>query len=163
QPAPISDSLSAKVYIGGKNISCYGYSDGSIRDTVSGGTPPYTFQWNTGDTTQNLDFDSAGTYVVTITDANACTLTDSITLSQPYLLVSATIDCNYVGSGTSCSSYCDGTITVNVTGGVPPYSYLWNTGDSTQTIDSLCAGFYSVTVTDSNGCVTTASTTLIAP
>jgi hypothetical protein len=132
------------------NVSCNGGSDGSVTLTVSGGTSPYTFDWNSGAyTTQNLTGIPAGTYAGTLTDANGCTNSGTIVITEPTLLVA---------SSSATSILCNGgtaNITVTETGGTAPY-----TGDGTFTVS---AGPYSYTVTDMNGCTSTTTGTVTEP
>ncbi len=129
---------------------------GSIDLTVTGGTGPYSYSWNGGTyITEDISGLSTGTYTVVITDVNSCTLTDAATFNQrPNLsvTVSATL---YNGYHFKCAGSNQGEVKVAVSGGQPPYAYLWN--DSlNSTIDSiygLPAGTYTVTVTDALGCV----------
>jgi gliding motility-associated-like protein len=83
-PAPLSSSISSPLQIDGHNITMFGGSDGSITLNPAGGTPPYSFAWSNGSSTQNLSGLSAGTYSVVITDANGCVTTQLITLDEPY-------------------------------------------------------------------------------
>ncbi len=130
------------------NVACHGGSDGSINTTVSGGTSPYSYLWNTGGTTSTLSNLTAGTYQVTVTDANACTQSLSVSITQPHTLV-VSLDS---ASDVSSPGGRDGVLAVSVSGGTPLYSYLWNTGDSTPGLNNLKAGAYQITVTDANGC-----------
>jgi gliding motility-associated-like protein len=149
QPARISDTM---VII---DPYCTG-GQGSIDLTVAGGTTPYTYSWNSGAyTTQDISGLSSGTYTVVITDANSCTATDAATFTQlPPLgaFITATM---HNGYHFKCAGGHDGEIKLVVSGGLPPYTYLWN--DSlNSTVDSiygLTAGTYTVTITDSHGCV----------
>jgi gliding motility-associated-like protein len=140
------------------NASCAGLCNGSASSTPIGGTPPYTYLWTPGNTTAatagNL---CQGTYSVKVTDANSCTSTQSITITQP-VPVSATI----TGSTSSCN-ICNGTATANAVGGTGPYTYSWApTGQTTVTATGLCPNTtYTVTVTDSKGCTSTATVTII--
>lgn len=130
------------------NVACNGGSNGVASITATGGTSPYTYLWNTGATTSSITGLLAGSYSVTITDANACSRTISnIMVSQPSVL-------NALPSVTNvaCNGGANGTASVTPSGGVVGYSYLWNTGATTQTITGLTAGTYSVTVTDANAC-----------
>ena len=98
---------------------------------------------------------AAGTYLVTITDANNCSSTSSVTVSQPAAIALTT------GSTPSIAGQSTGSATVqNVTGAVSPYTLNWSNGDSTLTADNLAAGTYTVTLTDANGCQQTATATV---
>jgi hypothetical protein len=147
----IVEPAALELTIDSDDVLCFGESTGSATANVSGGTPDYTYLWSDGQTTQIATGLAAGTYEVTVTDANGCEITESITITQPeeILLSTATTDAN-------CSDSDDGTATVTATGGTAPYSYLWSDGQTTQTAIGLAAGDYSVTVTDTNGCEATA-------
>lgn len=142
------------------NISCFSGNDGTVDLTVSGGTAPYTYLWNTGAITQDLTGMSAGTYTVTVTDANGCSFQTQSTILQPVgalgtnIAIVQTIPC--FGSGT-------GAIDLTVTGGTLPYNYTWSNGATTEDLSNLIAGVYSVTVTDNNGCNATASVNISQP
>jgi gliding motility-associated-like protein len=140
-------------------VSCYGGNDGSITLTVSGGTTAYAFIWSNGATTQNISGLTAGTYDVTVTDANNCTATASATVTeQPQLVVSLN------GSNdVSCNGGNDGDIDIAVSGGVSPYTYTWSNGATTEDLTGLSAGTYDVTVTDANNCTATGSFTIGEP
>ncbi|CCH51821.1 adhesin AidA-related [Fibrisoma limi BUZ 3] len=140
------------------NVRCFGGSDGTIDLTVAGGTQPYSYSWNTGATTEDLTGLAAGVYTVTATDANLCTATMSVTISQPQPL-SLTAQATPV----DCFGQANGTIQLAVTGGTQPYAYQWNTGATTEDLTGLIAGIYSVTVTDSNGCTAATSVTVTQP
>ncbi|RMD76401.1 MAG: hypothetical protein D6818_00295, partial [Bacteroidetes bacterium] len=126
---------------------CAGDSNGSITLTLNGGTPPFSFLWNDGATTQHRSNLPAGTWSVTVTDANNCTIADSITLTDPPALgLSANV------THVSCAGYADGSIDLTVSGGTAPYQYAWSNGATTQDLTGLAAGDYTVTVTDAHGC-----------
>ncbi|MFM7089206.1 MAG: SprB repeat-containing protein, partial [Bacteroidota bacterium] len=115
----------------------------------SGGTGGvYTYNWSNGGNsfaTSNL---APGKYVFTVTDANACQIKDSVTLTGPTALVVS-------GSKTDilCFGQTNGAVTLtNPSGGTAPYGYFWSNGASTQNLSSLAPGFYSVTVSDANNC-----------
>uniref|UniRef100_UPI004048CF6B PKD domain-containing protein n=3 Tax=Roseivirga sp. TaxID=1964215 RepID=UPI004048CF6B len=131
------------------NLSCNGSSNGSIDLTVSGGTAPYTFGWNNGATTEDLNAISGGTYQVFITDANGCTLSRSYTITEPLALVA-----NVVKTDVSCFGQADGAIDVAVSGGIAPYSFAWSNGAITEDLANISGGTYVLTVTDNNGCQT---------
>ncbi|MFH1320582.1 MAG: reprolysin-like metallopeptidase [Bacteroidota bacterium] len=133
------------------DASCGGCSDGAIDLTVSGGTSPYTYLWSNSATTQDINGLLAGTYTVTVTDANGCTAIYSATVDE-------TITCSLsaVTSATdvSCNGGSDGDVTVNASGGTPPYTYIWDdpAAQTTATATGLAAGTYNITVTDATGC-----------
>ncbi len=133
----------------GFGVSCYGYTDGEIQLNISQGTPDYDIMWNTGETTENISNLPAGVYWVTVVDQNQCTYIDTIQLNQPPVLI---ID--PFTNSPNCPGINDGTIMLDVTGGVLPYDYSWATFETTEFIVGLDAGEYEVTVTDGNGCFT---------
>ncbi|MFN0175265.1 MAG: T9SS type A sorting domain-containing protein [Saprospiraceae bacterium] len=140
------------------NVLCNGSSTGSIDLTVSGGVSPYTYSWTGGATTQDRSGLSAGTYTVTVTDANACTKTLSTTITEPSAIVLTETHVNVLCSGAST-----GSIDLTPSGGTSPYTYSWTGGVTTQDRSGLAAGIYTVTVTDANGCTKTISATITQP
>ncbi|QQS29846.1 MAG: DUF11 domain-containing protein [Sphingobacteriales bacterium] len=139
-------------------VSCNGGSNGMINSTVNGGTPGYSYNWGGGVTTEDRTGLLAGTYTVTVTDANGCTITTSATITEPTALL---ISCSK--TDVSITNGSDGSATVNANGGTVTYSYLWSNGQTTSVINGISAGTYSVTVTDANGCSAFCSTTLTEP
>lgn len=143
------------------NTTC-GLCNGAANISVSGGTSPYTFDW-----TPNVSNDSdannlcAGSYTVNIYDAN-CHDT-AITFSLPSSGV-ALNPRDTLTTGESCFGDCNGATTMNVTGGTSPYNYIWTPGgQTTATVTGLCAGTYTFTVTDINGCSATNTATITQP
>jgi gliding motility-associated-like protein len=142
----------------GTNVSCYGFTDGAVDLTVSGGTSPYVCLWSTGATTEDITALSNGIYTVNITDANGCIVTENITITQPpELTVSIS------GTDIICNGFATGVIDFNVSGGTPDYDYAWSTGDTTEDLLEVVAGTYTVEVTDLNGCLESSSITLTEP
>ena len=130
------------------NISCAGFSDGSIDLNISGGTAPYTINWSNNLTTQNISGLAAGTYTATITDNLGCTETESYTLNNPPQYTPTIISSNI-----TCYGLNNGTISViNEPQGT---SYLWSNLQTTSSIDNLNAGNYSVDITNIDGCSVT--------
>jgi ELWxxDGT repeat protein len=132
----------------GTNNLCYGETNGTASVIAEGGTSPYFYLWSNGETMDEIFNLAAGVYTVTIADANGCMTTASYEVTQPTQLTAVA-----TGSSTSCAN----TATVAASGGSTPYNYLWNNGATTQSITSIPAGTYTVTVTDAHGCITTAS------
>jgi len=144
------------------NVNCNGSSSGEITAIVQGGTPPYSYSWNTvpQQSTQTATNVYAGNYNVTITDANACSIILSGTITQPQPLT------GFIStSNPTCFNGNNGYAWVTVTGGTPPYNYIWNTVP-TQTsffASNLTHGIYYVTVEDALGCQWNDSCILINP
>uniref|UniRef100_UPI00191644E8 beta strand repeat-containing protein n=1 Tax=Flavobacterium sp. MK4S-17 TaxID=2543737 RepID=UPI00191644E8 len=112
------------------NVSCNGGSNGAATVNITGGTAPYTYEWDNNATTASIADVAAGTYNVTVTDANGCTGTASVTITQPTALIATT------GSQTNiaCNGSTNGSATVAVAGGTQPYTYDWGTGNSGGTV-----------------------------
>ena len=143
-------------------VSCFGANDGSTAVTVIGGTPSYTYLWGdpqaqTTATASGLD---SGVYTITVTDANGCDVMASVTITEPALLTISASSFN-----VNCNGACDGLGIVTVSGGIPVYSYAWNTvpPQSSATADSLCPGNYGISVVDNNGCTASANITITEP
>ncbi|MEO0312203.1 MAG: hypothetical protein RIQ89_1860 [Bacteroidota bacterium] len=143
------------------NVSCQGGTNGMASVSVIGGTPSYTYLWSpSGLTNSTANGLSAGTYSVLVTDANGCTSTSNVTLSQPSALTTSISNTTNV----SCFNNTNGSASVTASGGTAPYNYLWNPGSSTTaTINNLASGTYSVTTTDNNGCTSIAVATISQP
>ena len=136
------------------NVTCHDGSDGSIEINITGGTPTYSYLWSTGGvvftTTKDVFGLSAGTYTVVITDlampmAASITKTYIITEPTPVVITNVVI--------IDESDICDGSINITVAGGMGPYTYLWSNGEISEDIVDLCEDDYSVTITDSKGCI----------
>jgi PKD repeat protein len=156
EPAPLAASISSSI-----PVSCFGGSNGSATAAGSGGTLPYSYNWLPyGGTAATATGLAAGSYTVTITDAQGCTSTAIASITEPVSALSASA----TGSSTSCAAGSDATATVFPSGGTPGYTYLWTpTGQTASTATGLSAGIYNVLVTDANGCQTNASATITQP
>ncbi|OFY26503.1 MAG: hypothetical protein A2275_10965 [Bacteroidetes bacterium RIFOXYA12_FULL_35_11] len=155
---PIIDSFQVQ------HITCYGYQNGSIQVFYHGSTISYSLGWNTSPPITGVDEDMVtnlgpGTYSVVITDGHGCVASGSRTIIQPTQLQSAITN----HTNTSCYGTCNGTATVMGNGGTNPYSFNWTGGGTTSTVSNLCAGNYSVTLTDANLCTSISSTTITQP
>lgn len=152
---PVTDST---------DVSCFSLSDGSASVTPSGGAGGYSYLWNAAAANQTDSLATglaAGTYVVTIADANGCTVDTAITITEPPLLTLATDSVP-----ATCAGYNDGTATVIPAGGTTPYGFLWNLlagGQTTATATGLTAGSYVVVVSDANGCTEDTTVTVTEP
>ena len=136
------------------NQSCAATANGSINITVTGGTASYTYLWSSGAVTEDLSNLASGTYTVLVTDANGCTTSITQVITAPAPIVIA-------GTVTNSTCAVGGTISVSVTsGGTAPYSYQWsgpssftgNTASNTASISNLAPGYYTLVITDNNGC-----------
>ncbi|MFM8918275.1 MAG: proprotein convertase P-domain-containing protein, partial [Bacteroidota bacterium] len=141
------------------NPVCFGGANGSITVSATGGAAPLTYVWNgSASTSSTASGLMAGTYTVTVTDANGCTGITNASLSSPSQLTS---------SSTSGNILCNGgtaTATVTPSGGTSPYTYAWSpSGGSAATSTALTAGSYTCTITDANGCTTVRNITLTQP
>jgi hypothetical protein len=133
------------------NILCNGGADGTADVNAAGGTTNYTYSWapsgGSGTTASAL---VAGTYTVTVTDANGCTSTSSVTLTEP------TVINLQLSSTPSLCGNANGSADVVAGGGTSPFAYSWSpSGGATSTASNLSAGTYTVTVTDANNCTST--------
>lgn len=135
---------------------------GAIDLNVSGGTMPYSYIWSTGATTQDITNLCGGQYCVTITYGQGCTLDTCFTIFSGGIAVSL-VATQYGDFQTSCSGVCDGEITSVVVGGGGTFTYTWSNGATTPDINNLCAGTYSVTVTDEAARTATATIELLSP
>ncbi len=147
-------------------VSCAGLCDGTATVGIAGGIAPYQVSWDplpgTGQGTTNVSGLCAGTYDVTISDAAGCSTTATVLILGPQ-----PIDANAVVQDISCAGACDGSITLNAQGGSGSFSYLWNpqppNGQGGSSATQLCAGNYTVTVIDANGCDSTLTFTIAEP
>jgi len=128
--------------------SCANSGDGRIIAEGSGGTPPYAYHWSDGQAGQSFVVETAGTFTVTLTDANQCTAVSGLSVELPAGLEGAVAS---IGPAT-CQEADDGSATVEAFGGTPPYSFLWGDGQSGAEAFGLAPGDYLVSVTDANGC-----------
>lgn len=160
-PSPMLTTLVADTFIGGWNVSCFGASDGFIDLTVTNGTPPFVYSWQPGNIVfiEDLQNTSAVTYTVIVTDTvNGCSVSDSITLTEPPALSG-----QFNATNVSCLGGHDGAIDVTISGGTPGYSFAWDNGSSSEDISGISAGIYTLNITDTNGCVFTDSALVAEP
>jgi len=139
--------------------TCYNTDDGAISITVSGGTPPYTYLWSNDATDHNISGLFADTYFVTVTDYNGCSAIFSATVEQ----AASEIEINHTAIDVLCHGENTGSIDLNVSGSVAPYTYSWSSGSTNEDINNLTAGDYTITVTDSYNCIATETISITEP
>ncbi|MCK9498222.1 MAG: gliding motility-associated C-terminal domain-containing protein, partial [Bacteroidales bacterium] len=143
------------------NPLCHNDSNGFADASVSGGTSPYFYSWDNeyNSNSSSIDNLAAGTYNITVTDNNSCSASNFINLiNHDPLIVSISSYSNVI-----CGDENSGEISISLSGGVEPYTYLWNNNANTQNISNLPAGFYEVSVYDTNSCSATANISINNP
>lgn len=172
EPSPNTTNFNLSNFIGGFHVSCADATDGKIDLTPGGGASPHTFNWsgpnNFSSTAAHFSNAAAGTYFLTMSDANGCTLTDSVELIAPAPLnVSLTGPTSMSGYHFICAGDSNGFVNTNISGGMPTYAYSWSssTGEnySSKDLSALQAATYTVQVSDTNGCSASESITLNQP
>ncbi|MCO6491520.1 MAG: T9SS type A sorting domain-containing protein [Phaeodactylibacter sp.] len=141
------------------NVSCFGASDGTASLSPTGGVPPYTFLWSTGETTASISGLSAGPYGYTITDAVGNTKIDGFSILHPGPIIANASSSPITG----CLPQFSGTAAVNPSGGTPPYAVAWSNGQTGLSIAVLDRGAYGYTITDSNGCTREGGLSVLGP
>lgn len=148
-PITVPEPEHLKVFPAIQDESCLGKHDGKITLNVFGGTPPYQFNWSNGQLVKTIANLSAGPYSVTVTDAMGCQLVlqDIIVKDPPPISINPT------PTLPQCFNFQNGEIAIQVAGGNAPYTTAWSTGGTGSIIANLAAGAYTVSVTDSKGCM----------
>ena len=147
----------------GYGVSCNGASDGFIDITVEGGTGIYSYEWSNGAFSEDISNLTAGTYSVTATDENGCSVSIEVIITETDEMTISEVHSDYTGFGVSCNGATDGFIDITVQGGTGSYVYEWSNGETTEDLSSVGAGSYSVNVTDDNGCTVSINITLSQP
>ncbi len=143
QPTPIIIQTTAQ------SASCFGFSDGTAAvSAVQNAVGSVQYQWNNNQVTQQIDSLSPGIYQVTATDSNGCRAIAMAIVQQPEPLI-----LNFQSQPLICAGDSNASIIVTVTGGTADYQYQWSKGDTTEKIQQIGAGNYSLTVTDGHACV----------
>ena len=129
------------------NVLCNGAATGDITVSAAGGSPGYSYRWSSTQVTPSISGLSAGSYTVTVTDSHFCTATQTLMVSQSSpLLLNASM------ANVLCPPLQNGWINLPVSGGLTPYSFFWDNGQTTSALYGLDIGTYHVIVTDSGGC-----------
>jgi len=138
------------ILISGNDFTWCQPCTGSASVTPLTGTPPFSYQWSTNDTTSFINNLCSGTYYVTVTDSLGCISTDSVNVNQMGTPMTVSVS----STAPSCSTCCDICINVTLTGGCPPYNYTWTPSDPNWPSPCIACAFqtYNVTVTDACGC-----------
>lgn len=142
EPSAISITFSNIV-----NVACNGGVNGQAKINTTGGTPSYNYLWSNSSTNQTATGLSAGTYTVTVTDQNGCTISDNVIINQ-----SGALTYQQNQTDVLCFGQLTGTATVTPSGGTIPYTYLWSNSQTSQTATGLASGNYTVIISDNNGC-----------
>jgi len=141
------------------NLTCANSCDGSINVSSNGGILPYAYRWSNNNTTNSISSLCVGSYSLTVTDSNGCVGNISTVITSP-----ATITASVTSTNINCYGNNNGWVQINsATGGISPFTFLWNTTATSQQINNLSPGIYSVTITDANGCTTDTSVLITQP
>ena len=152
EPQILNNTLSADYTL------CGDANDWTISTDPTGGTPVYTYSWNTGAKTPSIQNVPPGKYSVIITDKNGCSISKEISITAPlHLATTAQIN------KPTCYAGTDASILLTTVGGKAPYTYLWSTGAQSSQLSNVQAGNYSVTITDAKGCIITEQYTIENP
>ena len=129
---------------------CFGDAMGNIDLVITNGTANYQFDWSNGVDTEDNPSLPAGNYSFTITDNNQCTLSETVEITQPDAPLSIHVLQEKI---VTCYGGSDGALTIEAEGGTPDYTYLWEMGNTSTSIENVPAGEYNITITDANNCV----------
>ncbi len=141
------------------DVNCFGFNDGAIDVSVTGGTTNYAYSWSSGQGSEDISAVLAGNYTITVTDLNNCMESASFTIQQPNLPLNVTT----FTTDVLCFGGTTGSVDAEVSGGTSPYLYTWSTGDTTVSIIDQTAGIYTLTITDDQGCIAFTGTTILEP
>ena len=154
--APLLANISSVV-----NVTCFGANTGSAVANVSGGTAGYTYTWSpAGGNAATASGLSGATYTLNVSDANGCTTNTMVTITQPTLVLSASI----TSTNVACFGSNTGSAAAIVNGGTAGYSYTWSpTGGNAATANGLAQGTYTLVVKDANSCTTNTTVSIAQP
>jgi len=158
QAVSITQPVQLVVAVGSGSATC-GQSNGAASATVSGGTGAYTYSWSNGATTQSVSNLLSGNFTVSVTDGNACTKTALVNVGNSSGGVASISSFTNV----SCFGGSNGSASATMTGGSSPYTYSWSNGATTQQLNNITVGNYTITITDNAGCSSTQSVSISQP
>jgi hypothetical protein len=136
-----------------------GQNDGTATAAPAGGVGPYTYAWSNNATTPSIDNLAPGTYTVTVTDDNGCSVVESVTVNASNCFLSASV----TTSDLSCAGANDGSANISLSNAPAPVSFNWSNGGNQSSIQNVAAGIYTVTVTDANSCSIVRTVTISSP
>lgn len=142
----------------GTDPLCFGGATGTADATVTGGAPNYFYNWSNGSTLEDPTGLTAGTYVVVVTDNNGCQDSTNVTIQDPDAIIAEESAFN-----VTCYGLSDGSIDITSSGGTGNLSYFWSNGSSSEDLNGLSGGTYTLTITDDNGCQEIVSVTIFEP
>ena len=155
----ITEPAAISILLTPSNVNCFNANDGAITSIVSGGTAPYTYNWDNGTTAPDPTGLAIGNFILTVTDNLGCVSQPAIaTITEPTQLTANTTTTN-----ETCNYLNDGSATATQNGGTPGYTYAWSNGAITPQITNVAAQQYTLTVTDLNGCTALAFATITEP
>lgn len=153
----ISEPIQMAITTGSTTASCNASDGSAYVSSVIGGFSAYSYSWSNGLTNDTITNIAAGTYSVTVTDQNLCTVTDVVTISS-----ASGLSLSAISTSVACYGDSNGTASA-VASGPSAVTYSWNTGDTTVTITAMPAGIYTVTIIDNNGCTISQSIEVGSP
>lgn len=143
-------NIPASTNISGIHESGNNFNDGMGLVNPKGGKTPYSYHWSNGKTTKSIINLTPGKYKITLTDGNNCNTIDSVTINK---FICPTITINSGIKNNSCNNTCDGSVSLtNIANVFSPYTLNWSTGQNSDSLTNLCAGVYTLTVTDIKNC-----------
>lgn len=142
--------------IDANDATCFGSNNGSALAIVQGGTAPYQFVWSNGSNEELVEGLAAGSITLDVLDANGCGAHAEVMIEEPTMLT-----VNVIVTGAETCAGNDGSAEINIDGGIPSYSILWNNGSIESELSHVSAGTYNVAVSDANGCVINASAEIL--
>ncbi|MDX2001406.1 MAG: gliding motility-associated C-terminal domain-containing protein, partial [Chitinophagales bacterium] len=140
------------------NVTCYGQANGAISVAASGGVPGYSYSWIPSGTGASIGQLPPAVYTVRVTDASGCSKDSSFTITQP-----ADLTGTITSIDITCFGANDGSASVTASGGVAPYSYLWDNGQTTPTATLFTPGTHSMVIRDANGCTEQLTVQIASP